>query len=299
MEPAWRVERVAPARASLAQDALRLLDPPGAEGEGVEDRQQAPAARVVVVVVHNSSSYGATFHMPWTVERRVQRQPRDGEHPPPAVDSLREGRKSVASAACVGGAAFARLNRIGRVICRVRKAGTPVDEHQDLHRRAMELALTHRRMIEAYAFAITRDFHLADDIYQEVALVLMSQCAELPEGDGFMPWLKEVIRRKSRELVRKHGRTARMLSTEALDQVAATLPAEPENGLAEAMARCVDKLQDDARTGILARYVDRLDVPTIAQRLGRTVQGAYAVLKRARLALESCVERARRQGQGA
>ncbi len=173
------------------------------------------------------------------------------------------------------------------------------DDQQDVHRRAMELALVNRRMIEAYAFAITRDFHLADDIYQEVALVLMSQRDGLPASDGFMPWLKEVIRRKSRELLRKQGRMSRMLSSEALDQVAVAYPVETENGLSEAMASCVDKLSGDARAGVMARYVERLDVPTIAQRIGRTVQGAYAVLKRARLALEDCVERARRQGSGA
>ena len=175
------------------------------------------------------------------------------------------------------------------------------DSDKDLHRRAMELALLHRRMIEAYGFAITRDFHLADDIYQEVALVLMLQCDALPGDDGFMPWLKEVIRRKSRELLRKQSRLLRMLSAEALDEVEACFPAPAatENGLAEAMIACVDKLSGDARVGILARYVDRLDVPSIATRIGRSVQGAYAVLKRARLSLEECVERARRQGSGA
>jgi RNA polymerase sigma-70 factor (ECF subfamily) len=170
----------------------------------------------------------------------------------------------------------------------------------DPHRRAMQLALQHRRLIEAYAFAITRDFHLADDVYQEVSLVLMSNHDALPPDDGFILWLKEVIRRKSRELLRKQSRLARMLSDEALEQVEATFPVPADTSLAEAMIACVDKLSGDARVGVLARYVDRLDVPTIAGRIGRSVQGTYALLKRARLALEECVERARRrQGSSA
>ncbi len=173
------------------------------------------------------------------------------------------------------------------------------DGGMDSHRRAMELALSHRRMIEAYAFAITRDFHVAEDVYQEVALVLMAQHDALPDDAGFVFWLKEVIRRKSREWLRKQARLKRMLSDQALEQVEAVFPVAADNGLADAMLACVDKLSGDARSSILARYVERLDVPTIAERLGRSVQGAYAVLKRARLALEECVERARRQGHGA
>lgn len=165
-------------------------------------------------------------------------------------------------------------------------------------RTAMELAIVHRRMIEAYAFAIARDFHLADDIYQDVALVLLSQQDTLPSGDGFLLWLKEVIRRKAKEALRKRASLTRMLSDEALAQVATAFPVDAEDGLAEAMVRCVDKLSGDARTGILARYAEGVDVPVIAERIGRSVQGTYAVLKRARLALEDCVERARRQEFG-
>ncbi len=169
---------------------------------------------------------------------------------------------------------------------------------QQRQRTAMEQALVHRRMIEAYAFAITRDFHLADDIYQEVALILLAKPDPLPSGPGFMLWLKEIIRRKSMELLRKRNRLSRMLSDEAFASIAAVLPAEAEDGLAEAMVRCVDKLSGDSRQGIIARYAEGLAVPDIARRLGRSVQGTYAVLKRARLALEECVARAQRREFG-
>ncbi len=161
--------------------------------------------------------------------------------------------------------------------------------------RAMQLAVIHQRMIEAYAFAITRDVHLAEDVHQEVALVLVTHYDKVPADGGFMPWLKEVIRRKALELRRRETRMPRLLSPEALDQVAACFPVAVEDDLPEAMARCVDKLGGDARQAVLGRYGVGLDVPQIAARLGRSVQGAYAVLKRARLALEDCIGRTRRQ----
>ena len=159
---------------------------------------------------------------------------------------------------------------------------------------AMRLVIEHRAMIETYAFAITRDLHLIEDVRQEVALVLAGHPERIPDDAGRILWLKEVVRRKSLELLRRQGRAARMLSPEALAQVAAALPPEPAfpRDLAAIMAACVDKLGGDARLAILGRYGERLDVPGIAVRIGRSVQGTYAVLKRARLALEDCVERA-------
>lgn len=168
----------------------------------------------------------------------------------------------------------------------------------ELRLRAMQLAVIHQRMIEAYAFAITRDFHLAEDIHQEVALVLVTHWETVPADSGFMPWLKEVIRRKALELRRRETRMPRLLSPEALAQVEACLPLPVEDELPEVMARCVEKLGSDARQAVLSRYGEGLDVAQIAARLGRSVQGVYAVLKRARIALEECVARTRRPSLG-
>lgn len=166
---------------------------------------------------------------------------------------------------------------------------------------AMRLAVEHRAMIETYAFAITRDLHLVEDVRQEVALVLAGHPERIPADAGMILWLKEVVRRKSLELLRRQGRSGRLLSSAAMDQVEAAIPADSGSGrdLAAAMAGCVDKLAGDARTAILARYAEKLDVPSIATRIGRSVQGTYAVLKRARLALEDCVGRASRHLGGA
>lgn len=165
----------------------------------------------------------------------------------------------------------------------------------DARGSAMRLAIIHRRMIEAYAYAITRDFQLVDDVYQEVALVVIANWKQVPESEGALLWLKEVTRRKALELLRKQVRAGPLLSQEALQQVEAALPIQTENNLADAMSRCLEKLSSDARQAIQCRYAENLAVPEIAKRLGRTIQGAYAVLKRARMNLETCVNRVREQ----
>lgn len=170
-----------------------------------------------------------------------------------------------------------------------------MSETSDPRSEAMRLVIVHRRMIETYAYALTRDFNLADDIYQDVALVVVADWEHVPVDDGVVPWLKEVTRRKTLEFLRKRARMPRMLSPEALQRVEAAFPdpAQHDLGLSAALAKCVEKLPADSRRAIQERYGENLPVPDIARRMGRTVQGAYAVLKRARLMLEDCVGRAR------
>ncbi len=159
--------------------------------------------------------------------------------------------------------------------------------------------LTHRQaFIQAYAYAIVRDHHLAEDVFQEVAAILAADWENVPR-DVPMPWLKELVRRKALETARKARRHV-LLSPQTLVNLAGAFDDVPDGDLdlREAMASCVAKLPNDARLVVEARYRDRLECDAIAVRLRRSVQGVYALLKRARTSLAECVERAQRAVRG-
>ncbi len=170
------------------------------------------------------------------------------------------------------------------------------DPHAELRIQAVAFLARHQRMVQAYAYSIVNDFHLAEDVYQEVSMIVASKWEEIPEGDAREYWLKEVIRRKALELRRRHRQRESLLSAEALEQVATAFPADAESGaigdLREAMARCLGRLGGDARTVVEARYAEDLDCATIAERVKRPIASVYTILKRARVALAECVERA-------
>jgi RNA polymerase sigma-70 factor (ECF subfamily) len=64
-----------------------------------------------------------------------------------------------------------------------------------------------------------------------------------------------------------------------------------EDHLRSAMIDCVRKLNGDTRKVVQARYGDGTSCEDIATSVGRSVQGIYAILKRARTALADCVKR--------
>lgn len=157
----------------------------------------------------------------------------------------------------------------------------------------VQVLVRHQLMIQAYARAIVRDLHLAEDVYQEVAIILAQDPARMPPDDQLGPWLREITRRKALELLRK-ARRACLLPDDVLEAVGGAFepaPAEALGELREAMSACLDKLPADSREVIAGRYRDDLTCEAIAARAGRSVQGVYALLKRARLALQACVER--------
>jgi RNA polymerase sigma-70 factor (ECF subfamily) len=164
-----------------------------------------------------------------------------------------------------------------------------------LHRvRLVQVLARHQVMILAYARAIVRDLHLAEDVYQEVAVILAQDPVRMPEEDaGLAPWLREITRRKALELLRK-ARRACALDEDVLELVADAFDTTPTDALGDlrsAMAGCLDRLPEDGRAIVTGRYRDDLTCEAIAGRVGRSVQGVYAVLKRMRLALQECVER--------
>jgi len=146
--------------------------------------------------------------------------------------------------------------------------------------------------IQAYAYAIVRDHHIAEDVYQEVAMVLAENWETVPI-DLPRPWLKEVVRRKALEASRRAHRHV-LLGDDTLEFLADTFDQQTtdEGRLREALADCVKKLSPEVRAVIDCRYLEACSCQTIAERFGRTVQSIYAVLKRTRASLAQCVARA-------
>jgi RNA polymerase sigma-70 factor, ECF subfamily len=160
--------------------------------------------------------------------------------------------------------------------------------------RLVQVLTRHQLMITAYARAITGDAQLAEDVYQEVAVILAQDPTRIPQAEAEVPvWLRAVTRRKALEVGRQARRTPR-LAEDVIELVGEHFEAGPSDGmttLREAMASCLSSLPQDQRRIIDGRYRDDLTCEDIAAQVGRSVQGVYAVLKRVRVALQDCVER--------
>ncbi|MEM1441802.1 MAG: sigma-70 family RNA polymerase sigma factor [Verrucomicrobiota bacterium] len=155
------------------------------------------------------------------------------------------------------------------------------------------LLIEHRSVLLGYLVSCVRNHTDAEDLLQEISLAATRSAEDLRSVDGFLPWAREIARRRVLEHYRKSKRltpidpelVTRLAETAAEMDLAHQPPAR-----VEALHACLDALPLESRRLIAKRYDDySAPVETLAREFGRSVQATYAILKRCRLLLRDCV----------
>jgi RNA polymerase sigma-70 factor (ECF subfamily) len=158
-----------------------------------------------------------------------------------------------------------------------------------------QLLMKHRTPLFAYLLASVRNAHDAEDLLQDVSLAASTSWAQYRPGTPFLAWAREIARRRILDYGKRQGRRPALLEPEvleALDAAATAVDAEqPAEPRRDALRECLAKVDGDARRILELRYAEKLEVGRIAGALGRSVQGAYAVLKRTKQLLRECIDR--------
>ncbi len=156
---------------------------------------------------------------------------------------------------------------------------------------AARLLLRHRRALYAYLCAIVRDPSLAEDLFQEVSLVLLRRWEEFGEVRDFFALARETARRQALAALRQGGRKPALLSPEALDSVDRGFDrvAAEASARQEALRLCLKKLPAFWQQIVRFRYWLNLPVSQVAERLVRSENTVSVTLNRIRSRLADCV----------
>ncbi len=159
--------------------------------------------------------------------------------------------------------------------------------------RSVALLLSHRAMLLAYIVAIVRDPDLAEDIFQNVAMVVLDKAHGVAKDEEFPPWARRVARLEALTALRKRKRVPELLDQSVLELLedhwsfTETEPAPKRKALRE----CVEKLSPYARQLIQLRFVDECSAQEVASQLNRSPNTIYVALSRTYRHLAGCVER--------
>ena len=159
--------------------------------------------------------------------------------------------------------------------------------------------LQFRSEFMGYLYAMTRDFELAEDVYQSAAVVVIEQAEKAEEIRDFRAWAKEVIRRQALHAIRARAastRHTRATSPELLDVIseaflADDVAASTDREQARALRKCVDELSAEKREMVNLRYESGASFDEISTKLGSTPSAVQRALSRVRKALQGCVQR--------
>ena len=148
-------------------------------------------------------------------------------------------------------------------------------------------------IVAGYLNAVVPDFQEAEDLLQEVAVILLRKFADYDAARPFVPWAIGVAKREVLMARRRHARNRLCYQTDLLDRISEAyeeLAPELEDR-SRALRECLRAIKGRASELLRLRYEESLKPNTIAARLGLAVVAVRVMLSRTRAALRECIER--------
>ena len=180
----------------------------------------------------------------------------------------------------------------------VRGDGNQVDPHQH-QSEVLRLLLEHRDWLFAYIFAIVRDYHVAEDLFQESSVAVCESAADFQLGTSFGAWAREIARRRVLAYFRTSRRTGELLEGlspellhEAFEGAASDSPGQDR---LDALRRCLSGLSPLVQQIVHLRFVAQMSLEQIADHVQRQPESVRKALYRGRQLLRECIERRLRQ----
>ncbi|MFC1763447.1 sigma-70 family RNA polymerase sigma factor [Planctomycetota bacterium] len=140
-----------------------------------------------------------------------------------------------------------------------------------------------------------RDSSEAEDVLQEVALVIIERYASYDATQPFIGWALGISRRIVWTHLRNkyRDRDQGLILNNAIDQVSSAFERlDPHvQDMKDALVHCVGKVHGPGRRALLLRYEEGLELKQIANRLGKSANATGVLLYRVRTALRECIDR--------
>lgn len=169
------------------------------------------------------------------------------------------------------------------------------DVSKDVSKERWRLLLEHRHMLLNYLRCLLRDDSEAEDLFQEVGLVVMSHDTGPSQSDRFPAWCRGIARNLVHRHVRRRSRQVRFPSDEFMNVVGRAYDeADAEEAEWEmrrrALGQCIEALPADDRDLVHGRYVEGQHAHELGRRVGFTAEAIRMRLMRLRKGLERCIE---------
>jgi RNA polymerase sigma-70 factor (ECF subfamily) len=147
--------------------------------------------------------------------------------------------------------------------------------------------------VAAYINSLVSDFHRAEDVLQQVAVILVRKFDQYDPTHPFLPWALGIARRELLKQQRERARDRHVFSDDFAEQLSATYEemAGQFDGYRQTLSDCFKELDARAKDAINLRYSHDLSPAAVAERLMVTPGAARVLLHRARNSLRQCIQR--------
>jgi RNA polymerase sigma factor (sigma-70 family) len=167
----------------------------------------------------------------------------------------------------------------------------PLDEEQHLLLRRV---LGERVRVMAFIHSIVRRRDLAEDIFQDLCVLVLQKREELGEVRYLSRWLRVAARQLAMNELRRHANRSILLGDkidELMEPHWRELDRIRDLGRGDALEVCLKSLSGTEMELINGRYLEQLSCPEQASKLGRPVCSLYTSFSRIHKKLAECIVR--------
>lgn len=165
---------------------------------------------------------------------------------------------------------------------------------------AFEGALSpHLPMLFAYSRAICGDYHAAQDVVQETAVIALRKLDCFFAESDFGAWLRAIARHRALHARHKLNRPPLALEDFVEEYYARADLAVDEEARMAAVQACLEQASERMRRVVNGHYLEGRPLAALAPDLAISVNAAKQLLYRARLFLQECVRRRLQSAEGA
>lgn len=173
--------------------------------------------------------------------------------------------------------------------------GDSIEANDDRRRDAFaRLFAKHDRWLYSYLVTLLGSTSSAEEVFQEVCVVLWREYETFELGTDFVKWVAVIAHNQVRKFRRQKKQIGFQINDIAFDLLAveAVDRAEFFDYRRDALRRCLSKLSSSDRSLVQECYHEhKVNFKATAQRLGRPENTVYKALNRIRRVLLECINR--------
>lgn len=158
----------------------------------------------------------------------------------------------------------------------------------------LRLYTQHQRWLFGYLMAILGSPNDAEDVMQEVSVVMWQQHEKFELGTNFVSWLSVIAYHQVQRFWREKSKRKKFLNVDLAEQLAEAMTENFEllDARRRALSDCVTRLKTSDRELVRHCYGERkVSMKSVAERLDRPAGTVYKALNRIRRSLFECINR--------
>ena len=160
----------------------------------------------------------------------------------------------------------------------------------------VKLLTQHEPRIRSCVMLFVPNWNDAQDVTQEVCVILWRKFDEFQPGTSFVAWALTVARLVVKDYWKRQSRERRLFR-DGMDEFVNVVfddvvsRAEELDQRRSLLKRCMDEMKPAHRELLAMRYQEGAGIEEISARVGRSVDAIYKSVSRLREALVACVDR--------